>query len=374
VKILFDTQIFDWQINGGISRYFVEVLQRLQAQPETEVLFRVSHSYNTYIQSTPWLVNKPMLKGVNFKGKLRLLKKMNEKINRRYSNKMLRQNTADIFHPTYYDPYFLPLLGKRPFVLTVYDLTHEKFFADNPSTRQTLAWKKQLIEAADHIVAISENTRKDVIEYYKVSPQKVTTVYLSGGFDDPGQLKKTADAPSISSPYILFVGSRTGYKNFQAFVREAAPVLVKENISLVIAGGGNLNADESALLNKLGLANRFIALSHVSDTVLQQLYRDAMVFIFPSLYEGFGIPVLEAMQCNCPALLSNNSSLPEVGGNAATYFDPFTEGDMQLKLDTLVKDSEARTRMVKEGREQLKKFNWDATAHGHIGVYKNLLT
>jgi glycosyltransferase involved in cell wall biosynthesis len=112
--------------------------------------------------------------------------------------------------------------------------------------------------------------------------------------------------------------------------------------------------------------------SHVSDTFLAQLYKQAMVFIFPSLYEGFGIPVLEAMQCECPVLLSNNSSLPEVGGAAAAYFDPFKEGAMQSSLQQLIKNETERKRMVVAGTEQLKKFTWDATALGHIDVYKKL--
>jgi glycosyltransferase involved in cell wall biosynthesis len=376
MKVLFDTQIFDWQINGGISRYFIEVLQRLDPDPDIDILFRCTHSYNTYIQSTRWLKRKPAFKSLEFKGKLRLLKAVNEKINRRYSNRCLGIGLEDIFHPTYYDPYFLSRLGKRPFVLTVYDLTHEKFFANSPSTQKTLDWKKELILAANHIVAISGNTKKDVVEYYKVAPEKITTVYLSGGFDTAGEGRNTEWLTKNELPqqYILFVGSRSGYKNFIGFIREVAPVLVKENFSVVIAGGGNLNAEEQALLDKLGLAGRFVAFSHVSDAFLSNLYSNAVAFIFPSLYEGFGIPVLEAMQCGCPALLSDNSSLPEVGGDAAIYFDPSREGSLQEKLTGVVTDNEKRKRMISEGYEQVKKFNWDATARGHKEVYKKLLS
>lgn len=375
MKVLFDTQIFDWQINGGISRYFIEILQRMEADPEIEILFRCTHSYNTYIQSTPWLKKKPVLKNIHFKGKLRILKAINERTNRRYSNRILKKNEQDIFHPTYYDPYFLSCLNKKPFVLTVYDLTHEKFFSDSPSTRQMLDWKKKLILAADHIISISANTKKDIIEYYQVDDKKITTVYLSGGFEETdnngaGEWKKNNNIPDR---YILFVGSRSGYKNFKNFIREAAPVLIKQNISLVIAGGGDLNTEETALINQLNLSGRYIAFSHVSDTFLSRLYHNALVFVFPSLYEGFGIPVLEAMQCGCPALLSNNSSLPEVGGEAAVYFDPFKEGALQERLSQLITDNDSRQKMIADGYQQVKKFNWEATAQGHIQVYKNLL-
>ncbi|MEI9912661.1 MAG: glycosyltransferase family 1 protein [Bacteroidota bacterium] len=173
---------------------------------------------------------------------------------------------------------------------------------------------------------------------------------------------------------MLFVGSRReGYKNFMPFVKEVAPVLHKLNIHLVIAGGNILTASETALLKELDIFKRTVSFAHVSDGFLKQLYKNALVFIFPSLYEGFGIPVLEAMQCHCPVLLSNNSSLPEVGGGAAAYFDPFTAGDLGIALEKLVTDESGRKQMVVKGIGQAGKFNWDTTAAQHVEVYKNLL-
>ncbi len=182
-----------------------------------------------------------------------------------------------------------------------------------------------------------------------------------------------AEMHTIPANYILFVGSRSGYKNFLPFIHEAAPVMKKENISLIAAGGGIMNAEEINTFKKLATEDKVVAFSHVSDQFVVQLYSKALVFIFPSLYEGFGIPVLEAMQCGCPALLSNNSSLPEVGGSAAAYFDPFTENGLQAKLQELVTNKEERNRMKSAGKEQVKKFNWDNTAREHIRVYKKLL-
>jgi glycosyltransferase involved in cell wall biosynthesis len=373
VKVLFDTQIFDWQINGGISRYFIEVFNRLKENSDIELLFKCRHSYNTYIQETPWLSKRPVLKNLHFKGKLGALKIINQKINRPYSNRLLQKKGIDIFHPTYYDPYFLPKLRGKPMILTVYDLTNEKYNDHTPLTTKVLAWKKELIAAAAHIIAISENTRKDVIEYYGVAPEKVTTVYLSGGFDEK-IVNAAADTQMDKVParYILFVGSRGSYKNFTAFVEEVAPVLKQENVSLAVAGGGPINGAEATLFRELDISDKVVAFSHVSDTLLAQLYKQALVFIFPSLYEGFGLPVLEAMQCECPALLSNNSSLPEVGGNAAAYFDPLVKGALQQELLQLLKDEQRRTKMIQAGLEQVKKFNWDATAQGHIDVYKKM--
>ena len=374
MKVLFDTQVFDWQINGGISRYFIEVLNRLRQDQEVEVLFKCRHSYNTYIQGTPWLTNRPVLKKLHFKGKLGALKIINQQINRPWSNRQLSKGKAAIFHPTYYDPYFLQRLGKQKMVLTVYDLTNEKFNDHTPLTEKVLGWKKQLIERADHIIAISENTRKDVIDYYHADPDKVTTVYLSGGFDAAVlTAAREPEMDQLESPYILFVGSRGTYKNFNAFVKEAAPVLLREQVRLVLAGGGPLSGTEMSLLQELGLTDRVKAYAHVSDTLLAQLYKAALLFVFPSLYEGFGLPVLEAMQCGCPTLLSNNSSLPEVGGGAGAYFDPQQPGALTPVLDELLRDETRRQQMIAAGYQQATRFNWDRTAEGHKEVYKKLL-
>lgn len=374
MKIVFDTQIFDWQINGGISRYFIEVLNRLDKSGETDIQFKCRHSYNTYIQGTQWLSYKPVAKGIHFKGKLSALKLINQRINRGWSNRQLKKGRFDLFHPTYYDPYFLKHLGQKPFVLTVYDLTNEKFNDHSPLTEKVLAWKKELISRAAHIIAISENTRKDVIDYYQVAPGKVTTVYLSGGFE-----KELLQAPAgpemekVPAEYILFVGSRVGYKNYNAFVKELAPILKEQQLSLVTAGGGPLSTAEQQLISELGISNQVYSIPHASDRLLVQLYKKARVFVFPSLYEGFGLPVLEAMQCGCPTLLSNNSSLPEVGGGAACYFDPFKEGDLRVQLAQLLTDPARIALLKQEEAAQLARFSWEHTAAGHIEVYKKML-
>jgi glycosyltransferase involved in cell wall biosynthesis len=372
MKVLFDTQIYDWQINGGISRYFAELLQRLDAKPDIDVLFNCTHSYNTYIQDTKWLKGGPRLTGVNFKGKLRIVKKVNQIINRRWSNHILKAREQDLFHPTYYDPYFLEYIGSKPFVLTVHDLTNEKFNDNSALTQKVLGWKKQLILKADHIISISENTKKDIIDYYDVNADKISMIPLAGGFNFADQ--ETALAEDLQhGDYLLFVGSRGSYKNFDGFVAEIADLLSKHNLQLVVAGGGRLNASEIALLKKFNIYDRVTALAHVSDRHLAQLYGNALVFIFPSKYEGFGIPVLEAMQSWCPALLSNNSSLPEIGGDAAQYFDPFNEGDLNSALDKLIFNESLRLQMKELGIPQSKKFSWQNTADKHALVYQRIL-
>lgn len=374
MKILFDTQIFDWQLNGGISRYFFELFKSLDVNRQITPLFHCKHSYNSYIQNTKWLKTAPFAKSIHFSGKLSAIKLINQRINRSWSNRLLKKGDFDIFHPTYYDPYFLRDLGSKPFVLTVYDLTNEKFNDHSSLTKKVLCWKNELISRASHIIAISDNTRRDVIEYYNLAPEKVTTVYLSGGFATDLVLAQTLpEMENVPPDYVLFVGSRLGYKNYNAFVKELAPILKEHNLSLVTAGGGQFSATEKKLHTELGISKQVYSVPNASDHLLVQLYKKARVFVFPSLYEGFGLPVLEAMQCGCPTLLSNNSSLPEVGGAAACYFDPFKEGDLQIQLAGLLSDSSYQAQLRKEETAQLARFSWELTAAGHIEVYKKII-
>ena len=140
-----------------------------------------------------------------------------------------------------------------------------------------------------------------------------------------------------------------------------------------IVGGGSLNIKENSLIKSLNIIDRVELRSKVSDKELAFLYKNAIVFIFPSLYEGFGIPVLEAMQCGCPTLLSNNSSLPEVGGDAAVYFDPSKKGDLGDKLEKLILNEGLRLEMRIKGYSQCLKFSWKKTSQEHVVLYKTLM-
>jgi glycosyltransferase involved in cell wall biosynthesis len=372
VKVLFDSQVFDWQLSGGISRYFSEVINQLDADPDIDVLFKCRHSYNRYIQDSKWLNMKPLAPHFYFKGKLRLVKMINQQLNRPFSNHLLKTSIPDIFHPTYYNPYFLRYLGKTPLVLTVHDLTTEKLQSGDPSVKRILDWKACLIHKADHIITVSENTKKDTMEYYKISPEKITTAYLASNLVQ----KYDSGIPnSLTLPqeFILYIGSRQGYKNFNYFLTEVSSVLKKYKLSLVIAGGGEMNANENALLKQLNIQDHCLALPQVNDQQLVELYKQAVLFIFPSLYEGFGIPVIEAMECKCPVLLSNNSSLPEVGGDAAAYFDPTENGSLASELCALLDNREKLSLMSDLGVQQAGNFSWESTTAVHTEVYRNLI-
>jgi glycosyltransferase involved in cell wall biosynthesis len=357
MKVLFDNQIFLSQKYGGISRYFFEMFREFESlNKDYEV--PIKYSNNEYIKD---LINCKTYKDH------RVLNKFFYLLGKSLSTKHIKKSDFDIFHPTYYDPYFLKSL-KKPYVLTVYDFMHEKFSDMFSPKDKNIEWKKECTIKADRVIAISENTKKDIIEYYGVSEDKIDVVYLASSLA-PISHNLTLEIPK---DYILFVGNRGRYKNFRVFIESIVP-LIKENSDLyvVCAGGGSFAPDEVELLRQLGVENKVLQY-YIDDEILAYLYQNAMFFVFPSLYEGFGIPVLEAFNCNCPVALSNQGSLPEVGGNAVEYFDPYSKESMYESISNLYKSSQRREELKQLASKEAEKFSWRKTAEETIAVYNKI--
>ncbi|HBE42542.1 MAG TPA: glycosyltransferase family 1 protein [Bacteroidales bacterium] len=369
MKILFDHQIFAIQEFGGISRYFLELMPWLKkidgGHITTELTGRYSN--NVYLDDFGFIQYRNFFRKQNFPGKGPLL----NQINKLYSIPIIRKGGFDVLHPTYYDPYFLRFLGKKPFVLTIYDMIHElypQFFPRYDSVRKN---KSILVNKADAIIAISENTKKDLVRIYKLDPEKVHVIYLGNPFQDREPIHKRIEIP-IPDKYILFVGNRSNYKNYYFFIKAVRPLFAEyPDLSVVCAGGGKFSREEYAFLKESGIQGKVVQITS-NDEALQRIYHDAQSFIFPSLYEGFGLPVLEAFSCHCPALLSNRSSLPEVGGNAALYFDPNDGESIRSAVRCVLDNEESRERLIEEGLRQLKKFRWEKTAEETRSVYQTV--
>jgi glycosyltransferase involved in cell wall biosynthesis len=290
--------------------------------------------------------------------------------------RLLKKQDFDVFHPTYYEPYFLKYIQKKPFVLTVYDMIHEHFPNYFKTNDQTRAWKKQLIENAGAIIAISENTKQDILKFTDVNPDRVHVIYLGNPFEkisSSSQINPYSSSPVFEKPYLLFVGGRTSYKNFDFFIESVAGILCKdEELHVVCAGSSPFTNKEKTTLKNLDILHKVHHVK-IDDTILKNLYRNARAFIFPSLYEGFGLPVLEAFSCGCPIMLSNTSSLPEIGGNAAIYFDPYDSTSLSETLEHLISDDTLRLQLVQKGYERLKLFSWEITAQKTKKIYDSLM-
>jgi glycosyltransferase involved in cell wall biosynthesis len=305
---------------------------------------------------------------------LNLLKRLH--INQSEAVRLLKTQNFDIFHPTEYNPYFLKHLQKKPYVLTVHDMIHElypTYFSPRDPTSQ---WKKNLIEHADAIIAISENTKKDILKFSNAKPDRISVIYHGNPFEFQEKTNKLTilqNLPLCKKSYLLFVGSRTHYKNFVFFIIAIAELLKKDmNLHVCCAGGGPFTVRERKILKKLCIHSNVHAVN-TNDSIMPHLYANARAFIFPSLYEGFGFPLLEAFSCGCPVVASNTSSLPEIGGNAALYFDPRDPGSLVHALESVMTDDQVREIFVRKGLLRVNEFSWEKTAQDTKKVYENVL-
>jgi len=370
MKVLYDHQIFSIQIYGGISRYFVELMKNYESDDEIEYKLSLEYSNNYYLKELNHLSYNTFFENYSFKGKYRLLNLLNI-LNNKVSKKYISKGDYDIFHPTYYNPYFLNYLNNKPFVLTIHDMIHEIYPEVFSSKDRTREWKRLLARKAAKIIAVSENTKKDIIKFLNITECKIEVVYHGNPFDIYSSHNNLNTI--LPKKYVLFVGSRRGYKNFNLFI-EAIPTLLAEDSELYIvcAGGGKFTKLEIEKFKNLNIINK-IFYYLVNDTLLINLHKKALAFVFPSLYEGFGIPVLEAFACKCPVIVGNTSSLPEVAGDAAVYFDPTDKSSMLNSIQKVIYNDELKKQLINKGTERVKEFTWGKTADKTKKIYEEVI-
>jgi glycosyltransferase involved in cell wall biosynthesis len=280
-----------------------------------------------------------------------------------------------VLHNTYYFP-IRPPPGTRC-ILTVYDMIHEKFpeyFGPKPLMSRL---KAASIALADHVVCISESTRRDVLAAYDIAPERVSVTHL--GFDPLNSLLSGESAAEFrvravggDAPYLLFVGSRGRHKNFQGLLEAyASSAWLRESLFLLCFGGGGFSGAEQAAIAKAGVAGRVRYLGG-TDAELAACYAHAALFVCPSFYEGFGIPVLEAMSLDCPVACSNSSSLPEVVGDAARLFDPADRDSIREAIESIVNSVPAASALRERGRIRRERFSWRQCAQTTLEVYRRV--
>lgn len=385
MTILYDHQAFQFQKYGGVSRYFSNILTKLPEEVSYDISikysdnqylknFHVSDNYTVSydIESSGlWKLNKFMhnsLKRViNKYSKIRISEM--QKANRINSIKHILSKNFDVFHPTYYDNYFLDALDKKPFVITVHDMTHElypEFFQFDPCLFDQ---KEKLIKASDHIIAVSENTKKDIVDLLRIKPEKITVIHHANSILQTDNINsKNLNLPGR---YLLFVGERDGYKNFWFFVHAVSPLFKKHDDLMLVCTGKAFNQNELLLFENLGISNKVLSI-FVEESDLFTLYQKAEAFIYPSLNEGFGLPVLEAFQAKCPVILSNSSCFPEIAEDAAIYFDPKNRDDISSSIDEVISNTSLKEILTKKGLERMRQFTWDNFINKTVGVYKSL--
>lgn len=282
-------------------------------------------------------------------------------------------NRVDVFFsPAHYSPRFCPC----PTIVTVHDLSYfyypEEFLKKD--LYQLKNWTSYSILQAKKVISVSKTTKKDLMNFYHLPEEKIEVIY--NGYEKQIQNPKSKSQHYISKlkPYILFVGTIQPRKNITVLIDAYAKLLEKyPDFRLIIAGKkGWLYEKIFDKVRRLNLKNKIIFAGHVSDEKLIDLYKDAFCFVIPSLYEGFGIPILEAMAYNCPVIASFASSLPEVGGEACLYFDPESPDDLLEKINQLLDSNELRNDLIKKGAGRIKSFSWKKSALATLEVLKSV--
>lgn len=383
-KILYDCQIFAKQTHGGISRCFVELYKHLPKGVHAQIA--VKESDNVYLKEVQEVqpandrYNKFISKH-NFWGKGHL-HIWYDKIthggyypdyNENYVIELLKEGDFDVFHPTYFEDYYLPYLKGKPFVLTIHDMIPELYPQFFPKNDIQIMMKRKLAPLANAIIAVSERTKKDIVTILGVPEEKVHVIYHGCSFPILSGEKQLAIINN--HPYILYVGGRGYYKNFRLFVKYICSFLKSHSEVFVICTGLPFTTDEVQLLSGYGIQNRFIHYWTATDEILYSLYHQALCFVFPSEYEGFGIPILEAYQANCPVLLNNASCFPEIAGDAAIYFEMNAESsNINEKLENVYNmDIEEKKILLERQRKRLRLYSWSQSARQLVDIYKSIL-
>ncbi|WP_020595985.1 glycosyltransferase family 4 protein [Spirosoma panaciterrae] len=368
MKVLFDHQSFTGLPYGGVSRYFFELMRSFTKRSDIDFELSLRLSNNEYLDQASFS-NHFRYHGL---AQIRNAHRVASVLNRLYSLQRVRAGKFDVFHPTYYHRYFLKAIDKKPFVLTFHDATSERFGKEYPEVGEGLYdLKKQLLRRADCIISVSEFSKQDLLRYFPIDPDKVKVIHLGTRLSDSMPLFDPQARP-FPAPYLLYVGKRGLYKNFNGFFRAVQPILHRyPDLHLICTGGGSFTHEEQTLFYASRL-NEQVHYRPITDAGLMNLYQHARAFVFPSLNEGFGLPVLEAFSGGCPVVLSNRSSLPEVGADAALYFDPEHDDSIAEAIERIVTDDALCVELRQKGTQRLQLFSCDKTAQQTLEVYQSM--
>lgn len=369
MRIAYDDQAFSLQPYGGISRYYSQLAKQVYLDGEDVLICAPLHR-NQHIKDLP----SEIVSGRHIKSYPPLTLDMARSLNQVLSKPVIQNWQPNLIHETYYSRHGA-VSESCPTVITVHDMIHELFPNSFASNEKTTQLKKSAISRADHIICVSKNTQADLLNLFHVDSAKTSVIHL--GFDFFGDHHDSNQAESFSvdqkKPYLLFVGDRKGYKNFFSFLKAVIQSSrLSQDFDVIAFGGGRFTRAEKLLVNTLGFRPGQVLHRQGSDQDLRRLYREAKAFIYPSLYEGFGLPPLEAMAHSCPVISSNTSSMPEVIGDAAKYFNPTSVEDLSLAIEKVVYDDQYADQLVTLGHDQVKKYSWSRCAKQTLAVYRQL--
>lgn len=357
VKVLYDHQIFSNQKYGGISKFFVNCIYQycehdLGITPIVGALFSINHHL---LSLNSKKISLPHVRGIS---------RVNRLLNRAYEYFI---NDFDIQHATYY--FEKDLYTEKKLVVSIHDMIPELYSELLPKGNPHQA-KYIYCQYADCLIAVSHNTKKDLINIYNLPEDKIKVVYHG---IDVNFVRSELDAVShIPINFFLYVGQRNGYKNFSILL-QAFHKITKQNKELyLICAGPPMNSLEKEFIHNLELNDNIIFIQP-TDRQLRWLYRKASAFVYPSLYEGFGIPILEALAQECPIVLADSSCFPEVAQDSAIYFSPHSESSLVNALEQALHDKEGNKHRADMGLKICKKLTWYKAASELAQIYKEIM-
>ena len=286
-----------------------------------------------------------------------------------------KQGKCNLYHETAFVP---AAVDNIPIVYTLHDLSLINHSATHPRERVWFfnLFFKRRISYASHIITVSEFMRNEIIEQLGIHPDTITAIHEApdGNFYPRSKtdIEAILERYRLPREYVLFVGTLEPRKNMSLLIKALSRT--RMDVPLILAGwkgwGDKKWLDDIKLF---GLEKRVFFTDYVDEETLACLYSGASAFIYPSLYEGFGLPVLEAMACGCPVICSHVASLPEVAGDAALFIDPLDPDDLAHKIDQVLEDTVLRTMLVEKGLQRAKVFSWQKTAAQTLDVFKNVI-
>lgn len=361
MKILFDYSIFFHQKYGGISRYFLNLQEQFLKNNNEIKVFAPLHQniflkenviknpFNIYLDKYP-LNTRYIIKNFNH-----------------YSSKIFCNfYKPEIIHNTFFEKNITKKFKK---VITVYDLIHE-IYPNDYGMRGNYRPKQEALNNADQIICISNKTKEDLIDIYKVDEKKIDIIYL--GVQKFNKME--ISTLNLSKPFLLYVGSRSKYKNFNNLIKSfSLSSKLQNDFDIICCGGGKFSE-----LEKNNILNHKINFSKikqidVTDDQLHYFYKNASALIYPSLYEGFGLPTLEAMSLGCPVISSNHSAIIEAVGNAAKLFNPNEPEEITSCIEEIVYSKTITDDFIQKGFNRSKFFTWKKCGEETMNVYKKLL-
>ena len=288
--------------------------------------------------------------------------------------RLVVKHGTDILHSP---GYVSPIVGKFGKIVTIHDMQYH-YYPENFPKARLFYWKHFVplsARRADIVITVSNNSKKDIVELLKVPAEKVVVTYESSKF--AGDLdafefdEQALDKHGIRSKYILSVGSLLPGKNLDKLIEAFSLIMDKTEHQLVLAGmnGHAIKSVRNVLMEKEIGRDRVMLLGRVSDELLFSLYKNAALFVLPSLFEGFGIPLVEAMSLGCPVAASDRTSIPEVVGDAAVLFDPEVPERIGEAMISVLSDRSLRSGLVRRGLERAKLFSWEKMAQETLGAY-----